>query len=278
MNKVAKRLLTFFIGIPVVLLLVFCDVLHQLPLQIVITLFSALGSFELYNMISKDNKLFPKALIVIGTALLPISTYIFMITNISFAEILPLVFICEAVILMGIEGFSGKTFETSLNKIAKSIFIIFYCGFLMTYLSRMSSLKNAKFMISLFLIFVFMCDSGAWFFGILFGKSTRGVFAASPNKSIVGFIGGIITSIAFGILFKVIFPEIITCSYLKLCILGFITALAGIIGDLIESVFKRSCNVKDSGNIMPGRGGILDCIDSILISAPVFYVGQYFLF
>lgn len=278
MNKVAKRLLTFSIGIPVVLLLVFCDVLHQLPLQITITIFSALGSMEFYNMLSKDNKLFPKPLIIIGTAFMPIMSYTFMLINPSLLSILPWIFICESIAIMGVEAFFSKSFETSLNKIAKSIFIIFYCGFFITFLSRMSALPNPKYIISLFLIFVFMCDSGAWFFGVLFGKSTRGIFAASPNKSLVGFIGGIITSIFFGVVFKLIFPEIIDCSYLNLCILGLLTAVAAIIGDLIESVFKRSCNVKDSGNIMPGRGGILDSIDSILIAAPVFYVGQYFLF
>ena len=278
MNKVAKRLLTFSIGIPVVLLLVFCDVLHQLPLQITITVFSALGSIEFYNMLSKDNKLFSKPLIVIGSALLPAMAYVLMIIDHDLLKVLPWIFICESVIIMGIEGLTGKTFETSLNKIAKSIFIIFYCGYFLSFLSRMCALPNPKYIIGLFLILVFMCDSGAWFFGILFGKSTRGVFAASPNKSVVGFIGGIITSIFFGVVFKIIFPEIITCSYLNLCILGFITAVAAIIGDLIESVFKRSCNVKDSGTLMPGRGGILDSIDSILIAAPVFFVGQYFLF
>ena len=277
MSKVCKRLLIFFIGLPVVLLLVFCDIFHQLPLQITITVFSALGGMEFYDMLSKDNKLFPKPFIIIATAFMPFITYIFMATGVSLS-VLPWIFICESVLIMGIEGFSAKTFEFSLNKIAKTIFIIFYAGYFITFLSRMSALPNPKYIISLFLIFVFMCDSGAWFFGILFGKSTRGIFAASPNKSLVGFIGGIITSIACGIVFKLIFPEVVTCSYLNIVILGFITALAAIIGDLIESVFKRSCGVKDSGHIIPGRGGVLDSIDSVLVAAPIFYVGQYFLF
>ena len=114
--------------------------------------------------------------------------------------------------------------------------------------------------------------------GILFGKSTRGFVAASPNKSLVGFIGGIAGSVASGCLFKYFFSEIITISYPRLIILGIITSLAAIIGDLIESVFKRSCNVKDSGTLIPGRGGVLDSIDSLLIAAPIFYIGYNFLF
>ena len=61
-------------------------------------------------------------------------------------------------------------------------------------------------------------------------------------------------------------------------ILALITTLAAIVGDLIESVFKRSLNIKDSGNIIPGRGGILDSTDSILIAAPIFYIGIYFIY
>ena len=125
-------------------------------------------------------------------------------------------------------------------------------------------------------LFVFICDSLAWFFGVLFGKSTRGYVAASPNKSLVGFIGGISCSIIEGFLFKCIFPEKIPFSYIEIFILGFLTAIASIIGDLIESVFKRSSGVKDSGNIIPGRGGVLDSIDSIVIAVPVFYICQYF--
>ena len=179
---------------------------------------------------------------------------------------------------MGFECFTAKTFENSASKISYSTLTLFYTGFLLTFISRMTLLPDSKYVISLFLLFVFMCDSFAWFFGILFGKSTRGYVAASPNKSLVGFIGGIICSIGCGFLFKFIFPEIITISNLHLAILGFVTSLSAIIGDLIESVFKRSCQVKDSGSLIPGRGGILDSIDSIVIAAPIFYIGYNFLF
>ena len=64
--------------------------------------------------------------------------------------------------------------------------IIFYTGFLITFLSRLTSLENSKIVITLFLLNVFICDSLAWFFGILFGKNNRGIIAASPNKSLVG--------------------------------------------------------------------------------------------
>ena len=278
MNKVIKRLLTFFIGIPIVLAIVFCDFLNHLPLQITVGIFAVLGANEFYNMLTKKGcVLFNRALILVATALLPFGCYTFILSGLSL-DITPWLFIAIAIVFMGIECFTAKTFENSLQKIAYSCLTIFYTGFLLTFISRMTLLPDSKFVVSLFLIFVFMCDSFAWFFGILFGKSTRGYVAASPNKSLVGFIGGIVCSIGCGILFKYIFPEVITVSILNLCILGFITSLSAVIGDLIESVFKRSCDVKDSGKLIPGRGGILDSIDSIVIAAPIFYIGYNFLF
>ncbi len=278
MNKVVKRLLTFFIGIPIVLAIVFCDYLNHLPLQIALGIFSVLGANEFFNMLSKKGcTLFTREIVLIGTALLPFSCYIFILSGLSL-DITPWLFITIVILFMGFECFTAKTFEDSLPKIAYSTLTIFYTGFLLTFISRMTLLPDSKFIISLFLLYVFMCDSFAWFFGILFGKSTRGYVAASPNKSLVGFIGGLVCSTALGVLFKFFFPDILTLSYRNLIILGFITSLAAIIGDLIESVFKRSCEVKDSGSLIPGRGGILDSIDSIVIAAPVFYIGYNFLF
>lgn len=277
MSKLAKRLLVFFIGLPLVLLIVFFNYLYHLPLQIVLGVFSVIGANEFYTMLSKKDKLFSRSVILIGTALFQFLSYIFILCNLS-QEISLWLLVFEVIMLMGIECFTAKTFENSLNKISKSVLIIFYCGFLVTFISRMTLLENSVYYLALFFIFVFMCDSAAWFFGILFGKSTRGIIAASPNKSLVGFIGGVVGSVASGVVFKVIFTDVITAGILNVIILGLLTSVSGIIGDLIESVFKRSCDCKDSGVLIPGRGGVLDSIDSILIAAPVYFVGLHFLF
>lgn len=277
MNKVAKRLMTFFIGVPLVIAIVYFDYLNHLVLQLVVGVFAVLGANEFYDMASKKNKLFTKEIVLIATALLPFTCYTFILSDLSL-DITPWLYITISILLMGYECFTAKTFEFSLSKISYTLLTVFYCGFLITFISRMTILPNSKYIISLFLIFVFMCDSFAWFFGILFGKSTRGFVAASPNKSLVGFAGGIAGSIACGLLLKLMLPSVFTISYKNLIILGLITSIAAIVGDLIESVFKRSCDVKDSGNLIPGRGGVLDSIDSILIAAPIFYIGYNFLF
>lgn len=278
MNKVGQRLLTFFLGVPAIVFIVCFDFYNHLLFQIISLFFCVIGTIEFYNMISNKIKLFPKWLIVLETITLPIFSFISILYNIS-SEYLLWLYILLIFILLVVETFSNKTFENSLPKIAYSAFIIFYTGFLLSFVSRLTSLgENSTFYMVLYFIFIFMCDSGAWFFGILFGKKSRGVIAASPNKSAVGFIGGIITSIAMGIFAKLLFPEYLPGSFWKIIIVGFVCAIAAITGDLIESVFKRSCGVKDSGKIVPGRGGALDCMDSLLIGAPAFYISMFFLY
>ena len=90
--------------------------------------------------------------------------------------------------------------------------------------------------------------------------------------------GGYAGAIAVGVVAKILFPEVFVGGYVKIIALGFMTATAAIVGDIIESVFKRSAGIKDSGHVIPGRGGVLDSVDSILLAAPVFYIICDFLY
>ena len=122
----------------------------------------------------------------------------------------------------------------------------------------------------------FACDSIAWFFGILFGKNNRGLIKASPKKSIAGFIGGFAGSLCIGFIVYFLFKEF--RNFLpQLIIISLLTAAAAIIGDIVESILKRAADIKDSGKIILGRGGILDSMDSLLFAIPVFYISYKFL-
>jgi phosphatidate cytidylyltransferase len=119
------------------------------------------------------------------------------------------------------------------------------------------------------MMFIVMCgDSAAYYLGSLFGKHKL-YPAVSPNKSIEGALGGLLGSLAGALLFRLLFfPEIgiVLCSAAAL-----IVGAAGQLGDLFESLLKRSCGVKDSGTIIPGHGGVLDRLDSILFAAPLIW-------
>jgi phosphatidate cytidylyltransferase len=122
-------------------------------------------------------------------------------------------------------------------------------------------------------IFFILCilwlgDSGAYFVGKAIGRRKL-LPAISPNKTVEGAAGGIVASLLTGFACKSIFlPELpgVHCFFLTLAI-----ALAGQLGDLCESSFKRIRGVKDSGTLLPGHGGMLDRIDSLLFAAPVAY-------
>jgi len=116
---------------------------------------------------------------------------------------------------------------------------------------------------------IFASDTGAFYFGRLLGRHKL-YEAVSPNKTWEGAIGGLVSGIVSASLFiRLIGP----CPLdLKVLILAGILSAAGQIGDLCESMLKRNHGVKDSGRILPGHGGMLDRIDSLLFAVPVLYV------
>lgn len=120
-----------------------------------------------------------------------------------------------------------------------------------------------------------IADTGAFFTGKLFGKHKLAP-EISPKKTVEGFIGGVIFNIigfiCAGLLYEYIDPYAAKVNVLAMAIIGFVCAFAGTIGDLSASFIKRSCNIKDFGNIMPGHGGILDRFDSVMMVAPLMYV------
>lgn len=277
MSKLVQRLLVFFIGIPVVMGIVYCSYLNHLLLNIVLVVCSAIATSEMYNLYSKKTPLLSKTFLIILSMIMPIVAYLSVIFKFNI-EYVNWTFLFSVFLILAVEVFSHKTFEDSNLRISSSVFVVFYSGYLLTFISRISTFEKPVILLSVFLFLVFICDSLAWLFGVLFGKSNRGYIAASPNKSIIGFVGGYIGSISSALLARYIWPEIFNGSFVKAIILGILIATSGIIGDLVESVFKRSSEIKDSGNVILGRGGLLDSIDSILYAAPIFYVAVHFLY
>ena len=272
MSSTVKRLITFIIGIPLVLTLAFLPFYNHLFLNVLVLAFVFVSACEFYNICSKQADLPPKALVVAVALIIPIATYVFSLFGIN-QDFVLWILIVELILFMGAECFTAKTFENSLKKIGFTTLHLFYTSYLFSFLIRITTLPVlTNYFLGLFFIQVFLCDSCAWFFGVLFGKNNRGIIAASPNKSIFGFAGGIFGSVLFSVIFKLIFADILTFPMWKVVVLALITSLTTIVGDLIESVFKRSSEFKDSGNFVPGRGGALDSVDSIIISAPVFII------
>ena len=130
----------------------------------------------------------------------------------------------------------------------------------------------------LFLVLVTkFSDMGAYLTGSLIGKHQL-VPHISPKKTWEGFFGALAFSVGGGCGLVALMPQkLALISYTHAIVLGLVLGLAAVIGDLAESLIKRSCGVKDSGRFLPGIGGALDLIDSILFTAPMMYFYMRFI-
>jgi phosphatidate cytidylyltransferase len=114
-----------------------------------------------------------------------------------------------------------------------------------------------------YILTIWANDSFAYLAGVAFGKH-RMCERISPKKSWEGFVGGVVAAVGFAVLWG----WLLDGNMLVWAGLGGVVAITGVAGDFVESLFKRSAGVKDSGAIMPGHGGVLDRFDALFISAP----------
>ena len=274
MKKIIERIIVFVVGLPLIIGSVyFLPYQHFLVLHLEIFAVTALSIIEIRAMFSRKIAVYSTPVVLFTGMIIPLAAYLFMFRLFSRIGMV-LIGIGALYFIFFVEAFYSfsKPFEKSIQRVCSAVFMIFYSALVVAGIGFIQGWPSASNIIAVFLLMVFLCDSLAWLFGILFGKGNRGFVPASPNKSIVGFIGGLIAATAAGWLAFELFPSAFGKSLGGSLLTGLCTGLAAIVGDLIESIFKRSAEVKDSGALILGRGGILDSIDSILLAAPVFYL------
>jgi phosphatidate cytidylyltransferase len=166
--------------------------------------------------------------------------------------------------------FGRGDLEQALPSSAIAVMATLYVGMLGGSLIRLrKDFPEGPKLVFFLLIVVWIADAGAYYVGKNFGKRRLSP-RISPKKSVEGLLGGLIISslAAIGIHYT-FFP---TFPLLHAVIAGLILSMAGVVGDLAESMWKRSAAVKDSGTLIPGHGGFLDRFDSILFTTPILYV------
>ena len=172
------------------------------------------------------------------------------------------------VCIISVPLLSRSPLEQSLRDGAITLFGVLYLGLTLGTLSMTRLLPLGEWLIFFLLLVTWASDTGAYLVGTLYGRH-RLAPTISPKKTVEGLVGGLIAAIIAGYAARWWFlPDL---SGLDCLILATLLTITGLWGDLTESAMKRSVGMKDSGGILPGHGGMLDRLDSLLFTAPVFY-------
>jgi phosphatidate cytidylyltransferase len=164
-----------------------------------------------------------------------------------------------------------------MQNIASTVWGLFYPAVFFGFMILLRELPNELGMeyklggkwLLLMLIIIWICDTAAYFIGKAVGKHKL-FFRISPHKTVEGAVAGLVFSFITAYIFHLTYIEDLTL--LQCMIIALIAGTIGQIGDLVESLFKRDAGVKDSSNLLPGHGGMLDRFDAPLFVAPVVYL------
>jgi phosphatidate cytidylyltransferase len=237
----------------------------HLPFNVLVYLMAFIGLGEVLRMSKQKMISFPGIIsfIMLGIFLLP-KQYIEVVEQFGLAK---MEFIYIGMLLLLCYTVASKNRYTIAD--ASFMFLsIFYVGLGFFYFIYIREADRGLTYILYSLFIIWATDSGAYFIGRAIGK--RKLWPEiSPNKTVEGFLGGIFCALIVAILFS-LFSNI-DASMLKLIIITAILSVFGQMGDLVESALKRHFNVKDSGKILPGHGGILDRFDSLLFVWPLIH-------
>jgi len=255
---IVKRLLT---GVALVLVVI-AAVMFKWLFNIAILTFIILGLYEFFTMLEKKGIYIYKYFgIAIGAAI-----PLFIMFDLELTrkwELLSITLLVLSIILMQFKRrkSSGVTVD-----ISTTLFGIIYVAWFLSFLIKIRYLPGGAGLLASVLLMTKAGDIGAYFTGMRFGKTPL-IPRISPKKSVEGSCGGLL----FSILAAMACQPFLGFSYMHLALIGLAMGILGQLGDLSESLIKRDCEVKDSGKILPGMGGMLDELDSLLFTAPVFY-------
>lgn len=194
--------------------------------------------------------------------LFPLAAYYFGLPGLSFVLCLSL-FASLTVMMV-----SSPNGSDELSRIARLTLAWFYVPYLLSYMLLLGLAPQGRFWILFVLAVIVAGDTGAYFTGMKFGRHKL-YESVSPKKTIEGSLGGLLLSLSGGVLIGVVFLRNVGIP--ALLIFSFFVAVTGQIGDLFESMIKRHSGKKDSSSLLPGHGGILDRLDSLLFSFPLMW-------
>ena len=193
-----------------------------------------------------------------------------VLSHLQWPDALPLhpllLFVITATLLSYL--LSKHELSRSLVDVSVLIFGMLYIGFTLGHLLLIRALPDGIFLVFFVILVTWAGDTGAYYTGVSMGRTPLAP-RISPNKTVEGLVGGCLLAVVIALIARAWFIPSFTI--VDALVLGVMLTVAGLVGDLSESMFKRGAGVKDSGGLIPGHGGMLDRLDSLLLTAPTYY-------
>ncbi len=267
-----QRVITTLWGIPLLVAIVWFD--EPLPwFTVLLAILGLLAVFEFYSLVaaSKVPPLTYFGLIWTLLFILSRNSELRSILEPHFdLNLLTPLLLTSAVLLSLIWLLRRAQKEEAFISWAWTIAGILYVGWLLSYLVALRGLDDGRNWVFFALFTTFASDTTAFLTGRALGRHYLAP-NISPGKTREGAIGGILGAIIVSLFFTLPTPLILNLKWWQAVLLGLLVSIFGQLGDLVESLFKRNTGVKDSGRLIPGHGGVLDRIDSIVFAGVVVY-------
>ena len=246
-------------------------------------LLAGTGLLEFYGLVEKRGLVCFKAWGVFGGLLLMTSTFFYITSYLptvgksalpsktgDFESVVLILFVLG----LCVRQFVSKTNTAGILAISTTLFGLMYVPWLLNFIQKINFFPgvDGRYYVLYFIVVTKFSDVGAYCVGSLIGRHKM-IPRISPGKTWEGFGGAIAVSTAASVAFAhFVHGHLKEVSVVDAVILGVVLSVSAVIGDLIESLFKREAGVKDSGKFFPGIGGILDLLDSLLFNAPLMYL------
>lgn len=237
---------------------------------LVVVLLTAGGLYEFFYMVrKKDVPIYSYTGILIGV-LIPISIF----THFAPTKNWELLFIVIGFLLILFMQFARKDNRHAILGLSTTLFGVLYVAWFFSFLVKIRNIlpgiEGVK-LLGFLLLVTKTADMAGLIIGTRFGRHPV-LPKVSPNKSVEGTVGGVLVSACAALIFRSFLPAALNLPLWQIFSMGAFFGGLGQLGDLSESLIKRDCGVKDSGKFLPAMGGVLDMIDSLLFSAPAFYL------
>ena len=279
-----RRLLSTVVLWAIILTALFCgnQIISDCVFLAVMIFLAATGLAEFYGMAARRELVCFSGWGIFGGVLLMVGTFLelkgYIGTQGSPARVndFETGFLILFVLGLCLRQFFSRSNTAGIIAISTTLFGLMYVPWLLNFIQKINFFPvpdgNGKFYVLYFILVTKLSDTGAYSVGSLIGKHKM-IPRISPGKTWEGFGGAIVVSTLASLLFVHFASEKMPAMNWKHAIvLGVVLSATAVVGDLIESLFKREAGVKDSGRIFPGIGGILDLLDSLLFNAPIMYL------